>query len=126
MPIQRRIFCVIIVIAWWCEYASACPDLSGTYFCPPRGTQAAMTLIVTNRPLANGAMQYQFRYIRDRETNLEVTASQQGIKREDGTLSTCTEREMITRGTANFINADGNYEASNNGKTQIVCSRVNK
>jgi hypothetical protein len=125
---------LLMVVAGPCSGAMACPDLGGTFVCPGWQNQSPQTMIVTTTQRPDGAAVYRFRYVRDgKETTSETTASAQGIQSADGRFAFCTANAMISRartetgeGTENFINADGNYQATNSGVTQIVCVRQKK
>jgi hypothetical protein len=111
--------------------ASACPNLSGTFLCPGWQTQPPQKMLVTTIFKPDGSATYQHRYVAARKDKTEESnASLRGIRSSGGDFNSCTTKELIHRtaseaglGTINFINADGNYEASNGGKTQIICIR---
>jgi hypothetical protein len=111
--------------------AGACPDLSGTFLCPGWQTQPAQRMIVTTILKPDGSATYEFKYLKDgRETSSESHASAKGMRSPDGHFVSCTAAEMVSkapnaagRGTINFINDEGNYEADNSGRTQIICIR---
>ena len=109
----------------------ACPDLSGTFQCPALDGMPASTLVVTNKAMGEGIMQYVFTYkIGGKDMNLRADASDKGIKKPDGQVTSCNATTYIHKGpnergegTRSFINASGNFEAVQGGKTQRVCVR---
>lgn len=90
-----------------------------------------MKLVISTTFKPDGSATYTFRYIKpDKVTVSDMDASSLGIISADGHTGTCTGQTLISKfpndvgqGTVNFINADGNFEATYNGKTQIVCVR---
>jgi hypothetical protein len=123
-PISRMINSALFESAT-ANVSSACPELAGSYECPAVGNQASMKLIITNSHYPNGSTIYTFKYIRSRESTWVRVASRAGIKMKDGVHNSCTDQEYIINGTRNFINADGDYQATANGKTQMICVRQN-
>jgi hypothetical protein len=91
-------------------------------------------MIITKTAESDGTTLYSFRYLRDgNEKTSELYASAQGIKSPDGHVASCNDQKMVSKttneagsGTINFINARGDYEAVNNGQTQIICTRQKK
>jgi hypothetical protein len=121
----------LVLVPLSSAWAAVCPDLNGTFECPGRGDQMPMTMVVTTKPGASDTVTYTFTYIRaGEETSLQVQASPQGIKAADGKINSCSGASYFRKGateqgegTRNFINAAGNFEAVNSGRTQIVCTR---
>lgn len=109
---------------------AACPDLSGTFQCPALDGMPASTLVVTNK-VSGGAMQYAFTYkIGGKDMSLRADASDAGIKKPDGQVTSCTATSYVHKGpnergegTRSFINAAGNFEVVSGGKTQRICVR---
>jgi hypothetical protein len=120
--ISRRINSALFMSAT-ANVSCACPELAGSYECPAVGNQAPMKLIITNSHYPNESTIYTFRYIRSRASTWVRVASRTGIKMKDGAHNSCTDQEYIINETRNFINADGDYQATVNGKTQMICSR---
>ncbi|HLX18049.1 MAG TPA: hypothetical protein VKS24_22905 [Bradyrhizobium sp.] len=133
----RRLRVVCAAVAFFLgsgPLAFACPNLSGTFLCPGWQTQPPQKLLVTTIFKPDGSATYQFKYVKEsgEASDGGGDASFQGIKDSKGTVRTCTRYEMINKGpndkgqgTANFINAEGNFEAGYGGKTQIICIRQN-
>jgi hypothetical protein len=103
--------------------SSTCPELAGSYKCLAVGNQAPMKLIISNSHYPNGSTIYKFRYVRSRESTWVRVASREGIKMKDGSHNSCTDQEFIINETKNFLNSAGDYQATINGKTQMICAR---
>jgi hypothetical protein len=110
----------------------ACPDLTVSINVRHGSSrqQAPKQLLILTTFNPSGLAAYQFKYIgASKETVSEFNASSRGI----GTVNSCTDKEFILKGpneagtgTVNFINAAENYEATHDGKSQIVCLRQTK
>lgn len=111
--------------------ALACPDLSGTFQCPAADGMPASALVVTNKDAGGGTTQYTFVYkIGGKDMSLRAEASDKGIKKPDGQVTSCNATSYIHKGpgdrgegTRTFINAAGNFEVAAGGRTQRVCVR---
>ena len=122
---------VLSVVMPLASAVAACPDLSGTFQCPASDGMPAATLVVTNKAGGGGAMQYAFTYkIGGKDMSLRADASDAGIRKSDGQVTSCTANSYVHKGpsergegTRSFINAAGNFEVVSGGRTQRICVR---
>lgn len=128
------VIAALAVVMPFASAIAACPDLSGTFQCPAADGMPASTLVVTNKESGGGAMQYAFTYkIGGKDMSLRADASDAGIKKPDGQVTSCTASSYIHKGpnergegTRSFINVAGNFEVVSGGKTQRICVRKAK
>ena len=85
------VIAALAVVMPFASAIAACPDLSGTFQCPAADGMPASTLVVTNKESGGGAMQYAFTYkIGGKDMSLRADASDAGIKKPDGQVTSCT------------------------------------
>lgn len=110
-----------------------CPDLRGTFTCPPVGAPSEYTLTVTQSFDGQSTTTYQLHYSFN-DTTGTYAASPEGIS-NGGSIQQCTPYQGVPSlaiypagapgsATYNFINPGGDYQADYMGNP-LVCTRSN-